>query len=120
MAIDLNKLNNISKLEINESLIRGNILDNAANNMLNVIGDTYSYVVFFILFIYLFYEFYRKDGYFMYDVVRSINISSGITLIFSVVMIVLGYSSSFRVVVIFGFIFMFSLFGVYKTKTQGM
>lgn len=118
MSVNLSKLDNLSDLQLNESVFNGNIIDNAVNITLTNIGDIYSYTIFFITFIYLFYEFYRRDGLIMYDLARSINLSSGITLIFAIIMTAIGYSSNYKPVVIFGFIFMFSLYAVYKSKQQ--
>lgn len=119
MSVNLTNLHNISKYEFNESILRSdNIIDSVFSASLSSLGDIYSYTIFFVLFLYFFYEFYRRDGIFLYDLSRSLALSSGFTLIFSILMLAIGYSGNFRVIIIFNFVFLSSVFAVYKQKSK--
>ena len=120
MSINLTKLENVSLFELNDSILQGDIFNNMTTYTLNLYGDVYTYAIFFIIFVYLFYEFYRKDGYITYDLLRALNLSAGITMIIGLVLISIGFATSFRALIILGFVFIITLFSVYKIKKTGM
>jgi len=121
MGINLTSLQNVSNLNLGNNILLNNnkdIINNMVGNSLNILGNTYAYVIFFILFIYLFYEFYRKDSAFLYDLGRSLTLSSGFTLIFSLLLLLINFTGNFRVLVIFSILFLIGVFVVYKNKQK--
>lgn len=113
MAINLSKLKDIQPFELNTSVLGNSsqeLLDNMITNANVTSDDWLGLIILSVLFLFLVYEFFKNDGDFRLDLVRTMIKSSGWTFIFGIVMIVSKIITKFEPVVWYGIVF--TIFGI--------
>ena len=117
--INLNNLQNASPLTLNNSVVTGNettqaILDVAQES----VGNFWFDISIFIIFCYLIWLFYKKDGTFLFDMTRSIFIAAGWCIFLCTAILLSGWVNTVIPLMWFGTIFFITWIGVYKLKTK--
>ena len=79
-----------------------------------------SLIILILVFLVLAYEFYRNDGDFRLDTVRSILKASGWTFLFGIILVVSDLISNFKPVVWFGVIMLISGISILFLKRKNL
>lgn len=113
MPINLSKLQNITPFQLDTSIF-GNSSAETLNNIIdnaNTTSDGWlGLIIMSVLFLFLVYEFFRVDGDFRMDMVRTMIKASGWTFVFGTVLILSSIITTFEPIVWYGIVF--TIFGI--------
>jgi len=118
--VNLTALNNLSNPTFNITKINNSqeLINNTVNNA-NVSTEGYfGLIVMTLIFLFLFYLMFREDGFFRYDFIESILISSGIITILGITMILSDIITSWQHVMWFGIIFVIFIIAKFILKEK--
>jgi len=121
-VVDFSVLNNISTLELNNSLFNDstNTVVNVVNNADEVTRGYLGLGVMIVIFIVLIVFIFRDDGDIKLDILRSMMLSSGFTFIIGFILTLFNIFSSFTHVIWFFVIFLISIISILVLKKKGL
>jgi pheromone shutdown protein TraB len=114
--------NNITELSINTSNLTNpyEISNNISQTADNMSGGYLGLGIMVIMFFVFVFLLFRDDGEIRMDIARSIMLSSGFVSIVGVLLLVIGWTSSFVHVMWFVTIFVISVISVVFMKKKGL
>lgn len=118
--VNITALNNISNPEINTTIINNSqeLTQNIFNNANTSTDGYFGLILYLVLFFWLLYIMFREDGFFRYDFLKSLVLSSGIVTIFGFSLILSGLVTSFQHIMWFGIIFALSAIATFLQKDK--
>lgn len=120
--VNLTKLQDLSALELNNTLINSSsddIVPNLIANSDTATGGYLGLVIYIGLFLTILFVANRNDLPINLDIVRSILFASGFTSIFGFVGIASGFTSNFQHVMWFFILFLLTSIWVYLRRKKG-
>ena len=118
----IDNLKNIQPLEFNQSLINNSdaIVSNTINNANDSTGGMWFIVSIWILFIWLNYFLMNKEKGFLFDLPRTLFISSSWCLVLSIIAVLTSFSVTITPIIWFSVIFFISGIGVMSRKNKNI
>jgi hypothetical protein len=112
---NISHLNNITPLQINNTIIQSSNIFSASLSYMNSMLDYWIVLVSFCLFIGIFYMILTQN-YMQLDVPRAILFSSSIIMILNFIMLLSGWLANIYGLSIFSMIFIISLVWIWYVK----
>lgn len=118
---NLNQLNNLSTLEINNTLINNTqeIGSNLITNANNQTGGYLGLGIMIIIFIFFMIILMNQQEVFKMNFIESLIVSSGFVMILGIIGLVTGFFTSYRHVMWFALIFIVGLVSKYQQNKGG-
>lgn len=118
----IDNIKNIEPLELNSTFINGTsteLVGQMIDNANNTTGGYWFIIVILAVFILLVWLITDKREGFVYDLPRSLLISSGICLFISIIAAITTISITIQPIIWFSTIMFLSFIGVYMKKERG-
>lgn len=117
---NLNNLGNITPLNINVSGLNNSqqIIQTTFGITHNLVGDLWFTAGTFAIFMVLTFTFYRKDGNFLYDIMRSMFISSSFTFFLALSITLSGLTYTVMPLIWYGTLWFVLGITVYSLKLK--
>lgn len=117
----IDKLQNISTIEFNETLINNSeeLVNNFTSNPTIMMGNVWFIVIILVFWIYTLVRLTQREETKDYDIWRAILISSGWSLFISAVFVLFGWTQTIKPVIWFGSLLFVSWFIVRDLKKKG-
>lgn len=119
---NLGALGNVTPLNIDTSNFNntGTLFKGMIDSANAAVGSLWYHASMMLIFMMLIYLLYKRDGDFLYDISRSILISSGFLLFLSIGLTLSEWVTSIFPIFWFTSIFLISLVGVISRKNKGL
>lgn len=119
-SADLNRLQNVSYLELNMSGLNSSteLPTQIFNTVQASVGDLWFYISILGIFLVLNYILYRREENFGYDISRSFLISSSFSFLISTSLLLSGWISTLYPILWFGSLMFVSFIFVYALKQK--
>jgi len=118
--VNLTALNNLTNPEFNTTAINNSqeLIHNMTNNANTTTDGYFGLIIMLLICIWLFYLMFKEDGFFRYDFIESVLISTGIITILGIVMILSDIISSWQHVMWFGIMFVIFVIAKFIVKEK--
>jgi uncharacterized membrane protein len=120
--MNLSYFNNLPPIELNitQQVTSEELIPNIISSANETSGGYFGLGVMLITFLVMTIILYKQDGDIRLDIMRSMFISSGLSLILGVVMILSGLTTSLQHIIWFLVLFVILIFVMYGIKKKGL